>query len=81
MEKLLQLKLQALPCLQDTLINSKGVIVEGTTDLFWGSGHSAKITAVKQQSQWSGQNTLGQLWMKLRRQLQSQCLTSPYSAF
>ena len=70
MESFLQSKLSALPCLKDTLLNSKGIIVEGTTDLFWGSGHSAKQTALKHHSSWHGQNTLGQLWMKLRRQLQ-----------
>ena len=53
------------------MLNTTGVIVEGTTDLFWGSGHSAKQTALKHQSCWSGHNMMGQLWMKLRRTLQS----------
>ena len=69
MFRLILLKLFALPCFHETLVNTPGLIVEGTANLFWGSGHNASKTKELNPTLWQGQNQMGKLLMKLRTML------------
>ena len=77
MAQLLLLKLSSLPLLHDTLVNTYGIIAEGTTNIYWGTGHNVYDTSRLLPRQWLGRNQMGNLLMNLRTKLRtddSQCL-------
>ena len=67
---LIKCKIKALPCIHDILVNTVGIIAEGSTNLFWGSGHNALETAKIHPRNWKGKNQLGIIFMKIRKCLQ-----------
>ncbi len=38
-------------------------------DIFWGTGCGLHSSNLAKKSSWKGQNQMGQLWMKLRKEL------------
>lgn len=66
------LEVKALQCTEfkEALIESgNNILVEATSDIFWGAGMDPYTVSITKQTYWPGENRLGDLLMKLRHNL------------
>ena len=67
MHKLIQLKIESLPSFKQALLDTTGTIVETTKNLYWASGLSRLETLNTLQTDWPGDNNLGNILMDIRQ--------------
>lgn len=69
MEFLVRTKIEQSGEFLNVLLDTGSVIAEATVDPYWGTGLSPDMTAVTDPAYWPGDNMMGKILMKIKKQI------------